>query len=195
LVGRDDLLVVRGCAAAQPYHSNQKYVARTFASRIQSKCENKQAAKFADNNLMIGAERMSNPSLTKPKREVFRFNISLAITGDGLDFDEISRTLGLVPTHISEKGKRYGHARTLCDFDMWDYMSSIDSKRPLEEHIMTLWDALHPHIVYLRKLKKKFKVSITVFVKSSVPWFEVDYRCLGLFAELEIPFQVSVCVA
>jgi hypothetical protein len=117
---------------------------------------------------------------------------ALIITGDGLDLDGISRTLGLAPTNISRKGERYGHAGTLCDYDMWYYSASVDGLRPLDEHIMALWDMVRPHIGYLRNLKQKFSVKVSLDVKSSIPDAEVDHRCLGLFAELEIPFRVSV---
>jgi hypothetical protein len=120
------------------------------------------------------------------------FSAALFIKGDGLNLDEISQRLGVTPTYISEKGKRYGHAKTLCDFDAWSYFSPVNKERPFDEHIMALWDVVRPHIGYLRELKQKFQVNVSLDVKSSIPRFEIDHRCLELFTKLEIPFRVSV---
>jgi uncharacterized protein DUF4279 len=117
---------------------------------------------------------------------------ALIITGDGLDFDQISRTLGVAPYSISEKGKRYGHAKTLCDFNMWYFVVTVDALRPLDEHIMALWDVIRPHFDYLRQLKQKFHVEVSLDVQTSNPDVKVDHRCLGLFTELELPFRISV---
>jgi Domain of unknown function (DUF4279) len=69
------------------------------------------------------------------------FSASLFIKGDGLNLDEVSRTLGLAPTNISRKGERYGHAQTLCDFDGWYYSTKVGDTQSLDEHITALWDA------------------------------------------------------
>jgi hypothetical protein len=73
----------------------------------------------------------------------------------------------------------------------------VDKTRPLHEHIMALWDAVRPHIPYLRDLKRQFHVDVFCGYRSNsgTAGFEVDHRCLGLFAELEVPFGVSVIVA
>jgi len=144
---------------------------------------------------------MSNPSAHNANAVSFHFGASLLIKGDGLDLDEISRTLGLAPNNISQKGKRYGHAQTLCDFDAWYYNSPVGKERPLDEHIVALYDAVRPHIGYLLGLKQKFEVSVSVHVNSNSFWFkeyhtlfEVDHRCMGLFAELGIPLRVFVTI-
>jgi hypothetical protein len=143
---------------------------------------------------------MSNPSAEKPAS--IHFCVSLFIKGDGLDLDEISRTLGLDPTNISRKGERYGHAQTSCDFDGWYYSPKIEGTQPLGEQIMALWDAVGPHAGYLRELKQKFEVSVSAHVKSSSLWFgkeyhtnfEIDHPCMRLFAELGIPCKAFVTI-
>jgi hypothetical protein len=80
--------------------------------------------------------------------------------------------------------------------DLWLYKAPVSSEKPLDEHIMTLWDAVRPQIPYLRELKKKFQVNILChyvgfYFRGS---FEVDHRCLGLFEELEVPFRIGVSI-
>jgi len=146
---------------------------------------------------------MSNPTTNEPEVThedepvYFCFSASLRIFGDGLDIDEISWTLGLTPTHSHRKGARRGSRSVPWPHDMWSYEPAVDEARPLHEHIMALWDAVRPHIPYLRDLKRKFHVDVFCGYRSNsgTAGFEVDHRCLGLFAELEVPFGVSVIVA
>jgi len=125
----------------------------------------------------------------------FRFRASLRIAGEGLDFDEISRTLGLTPTHQHRKGEPHGHGSRRQD--VWIFDAPIDRERPLHEHIMALWDAVRSQIPYLRELKRKFDVNVFCGYRSNSPTagFEVDHRCLGLFGELEVPFGISVIIS
>jgi Domain of unknown function (DUF4279) len=144
---------------------------------------------------------MSNSNLIESEASqkdepVFRrFRASLRISGDGLGMDEISRTLGLTPTHTHRKGEPHGNGSR--SQSIWIFEPAIDRTRPLDEHIMALWNAIRPHIPYLRELKQKFHVDIFCGYRSNSDnaGFEVDYRCLGSFAELEIPFGVSVIIS
>lgn len=130
------------------------------------------------------------------------FAATLFIKGDGLDLDEVSQKLGLTPTSISRKGERYGHAQTLCDFDGWFYSPKAGDAQSLDEHIMILWNAIRPHIGYLRDLKQRFDVSISIHIKTGslcfgkeyATNFEIDHCCVKLFAELEIPCKVFVTI-
>ena len=124
-----------------------------------------------------------------------RFRASLRIAGEGLDLNEISQTLGLTPTHQHRKGEPHGEGSRRRD--IWIYEAPVDRERPLHEHIMALWDAVRPQIPYLRELKRRFDVSVFCGYRSnsSTAGFEVDHRCLGLFAELEVPFGVSVIIS
>jgi hypothetical protein len=127
----------------------------------------------------------------------FNFSATLRIYGDGLDFDEISRTLGVTPTRSHRKGERPSSDVRPWPHDVWHYKAPVDREQPLGEHIMALWDTVRPHIPYLRELKQKFTVDIFCGYQSnsSTAGFLVDHRCLGLFSELEVPFGVSVIIS
>jgi hypothetical protein len=127
----------------------------------------------------------------------FKFSATLRIAGDGVDFDEISRTLGLSPTHSHRKGERRSPSAEPWQHDVWSYRPVVDRAQPLDKHITALWDAVRPHIAYLRSLKQKFHVDIFCGYRSNscTAGFKVDYLCLGLFSELEVPFGVSVVIS
>jgi hypothetical protein len=140
---------------------------------------------------------VDNPKLKGKEADYYAlFKASLRIAGDGLDFDEISRKLGLTPTTKRRKGKAPGSHKPPRKQDLWLYTAPVARERPLDEHIMALWDAVRPHMPYLRKLKQKFQIDIFCGYRSNscTGGFKVDHRCLGLFAELDIPFGVSVII-
>ena len=143
---------------------------------------------------------MSNPTTQNPEVDepvyFSNFKASLRITGDGLDFDEISQTLGLTPTTTRRKGVTPGSHKPPREHDLWLYTAPVARDRPLDEHIMALWDAVRPHMSYLHELKQKYQIDIFCGYRSNscTGGFNVDHRCLGLFAELDIPFGVSVII-
>jgi hypothetical protein len=129
----------------------------------------------------------------------FRFRATLRIFGIIDDLDEITRNLALAPTRIHRKGEPKFPSRpeNVWKEDAWFYEPPVDRKRPLEEHIMELWDRLRPHMKYLKELKKTHRLDIFCGYRSDCDHagFEVSHKCLGLFIELEIPFGVSVIIA
>jgi hypothetical protein len=148
---------------------------------------------------------MSIPTEKEPETDhedepvYFAFSASLRIFGDSLAIDEITKKLSLTPTHSHRKGEqRSSRSRSApWPHDMWSYEPPVDKARPLHEHIMALWDAVRPNMAYLRDLKRQFHVDVFCGYRtnSDTAGFEVDHRCLGLFAELEVPFGVSVILA
>ena len=121
---------------------------------------------------------------------------SLRIFGDNLDTQEIGRTLGLMPTHSHRKGERRAATAEPFREDMWSYDAPIDRRRPLQEQIMALWQAIRPQIHYLRNLKPRCHVDVFCGYqgRDCPAVFKVDHVCLGLFAELEVPLIFSVAL-
>jgi hypothetical protein len=127
----------------------------------------------------------------------FFFSATLRIVGDGFDIDEISRRLGLTPTHVHRKGEQRKRPSPPWPHYMWSYTSPVDKAVSLDKHIMALWDAIRPNIAYLRELKEQ-GFTVDVFcgyhTNSDSAGFEIDHRCFGLFMELQVPLSVSVIV-
>lgn len=125
----------------------------------------------------------------------FRFSASIRIFGDDLDLDAITTTTGLTPTHTHKKGTA-GTLRAWTS-DAWIFSPPVDETQPLEQHIMALWAAIRPSTGYLRKLKQEHQVDVFCGYRSNCDHagLEVGHECLGLFAELETPFGISVIVA
>ena len=121
----------------------------------------------------------------------FAHSATLRIHGQDVDFDSLSRNLGLQPTYKHRKGEKRG---VPSNFDAWHYQAPIDEEQPLEEHIMALWEVLKPHVGYLKSLQAQYTVDVVCGYRSNdqTAGFDVDHKCLELFTALEVPFSVSV---
>ena len=128
----------------------------------------------------------------------FCFCATLRIFGNIGDLEVIGRELGLQPTRMYRKGERKSPRRPdVWPRDGWLYKPPVDENRPLEEHIMALWELLRPHMAFLKSLKAKHEMDIFCGYRSNsgTAGFEVSHKCLALFIELEVPFGVSVIIA
>ena len=125
----------------------------------------------------------------------FTYSATLRIFGDTLDFDEISRRLGLAPTKTVRKGGRPVLGEVPAR-DMWQYRPPVDRFHHLEEHIDALWAAIKDSKDYLLELKKTMTVDVFLGYQSdsSTAGVTVWHTCLTMFIELEIPFSLSIIV-
>ena len=138
---------------------------------------------------------IDNPEVIYPQEEPwFAFSARLRIQAEVLDFEEISRTLGVQPTHMHRQGERRGPRSPAWKDDAWHYQPPVEEARPLTEHLQARWAVVKPQVPYLRSLKQRHKVDVFCGYRSNnqTAGFEVDYRCLELFMALEVPFGVSV---
>ena len=126
----------------------------------------------------------------------FDHSATLRISGDIPDLDEITRRLGLQPTHAHHRGERRAPTAHPWRHDMWSYQAEVDESEPLHKQIDALWLALKPHKRYLLDLKKSLSVDVFVGYRSNcdTAGIEVPYTSLDMFTELEIPFGISIII-
>ena len=127
----------------------------------------------------------------------FRFSATLRIHGEDVPFEEVSRRLGVQPTHLHRRGERRGLASPAYRDDAWHYHPPVPDTEPLEQHLEALWQVVRPAVGYLKGLKGRFGVDVFCGYRSNrdTAGFEVSHRCLELFTALEVPFGVSVVIA
>jgi hypothetical protein len=127
----------------------------------------------------------------------FHFCAVLRIYGDGVPFEEITRTLGVEPTHLHRKGEQRRPSSPAWRDDTWQFQPPVAEHEPLEHHIDALWAVLRPHVDDLKSLKQQFKVDIFMGYRSNcdTAGFEVPHQSLEMFRALEVPFGISVIVA
>ena len=126
----------------------------------------------------------------------FAYTASLRIHGDNLPFKEITKRLGVQPTHAHRKGEKRGPRSPGYRDDAWHYSPNIDESRPLEEHIDSLWATLKPNADYIKSLKNHFKIDVFCGYRSNCDQagVEVPHTSLEMFTTLEIPFGVSIII-
>ncbi len=137
---------------------------------------------------LAGAENDEEP--------YFAFSATLRIFGDIAELDEISKTLGMEPTHTHKKGTRRDGAAAPYPHDMWSYTPALESSEPLGRHIDALWAQLKPHRQYLKMLKQSLTVDVFLGYRSNsdTAGVEIPHTSLEIFSELEIPFGLSIIV-
>lgn len=135
-------------------------------------------------------------STTDGEPAYFNYSASLRISGQSLDFEEISSKLCLKPTRVHRQGERKGALSPPYKQDMWSYKIPIDEDSKLDEHLLALWHTLSPHRTFLLEIKKKYTVDIFCGYRTN-HWsagIEVSPAALLMFTELHIPFGISVIV-
>ena len=133
----------------------------------------------------------------EPDEEIyFAYSATLRIFGNINDLDDISSNLGFEPTSSHKKGERRGPRSNPYMHDMWLYKAQIDEETALEKHIDELWRKLRSHKEYLLELKKTLTVDVFLGYRSNsdTAGFEVPHTSLEIFAELEIPFSLSIII-
>ena len=127
----------------------------------------------------------------------FEYSATLRIFGAITDIDEITRTLGVPPSHTHRRGERRLPISRPYEHDMWSYVAPVPRDRPLHVHIDTLWAHLQPHRDYLLALKSRLTVDVFCGYRSNsgTAGLEVPHASLALFTSLEVPFGLSIIVA
>ena len=127
----------------------------------------------------------------------FRFSATLRIFGDIGDLEAITAELGVAHSCASEGREASADLFRVYEHDMWSYSAPVPKDRPLQVHLEALWRAVRPHVGYLKGLKERLSVDVycSYHTNCSTGGFEVGHRALTIFAELEVPFGVSVGIA
>ncbi len=126
----------------------------------------------------------------------FAFGATLRIFGTIPDLDEISRNLGLAPTHVHRRGELRHASSRPYQYDMWIYEPPVKESEPLHVHIDALWAAVRHRKQYLLDLKRTAKVDVFCGYRSNsdTAGVEVPYQSLQVFQELEVPFGLSIII-
>jgi hypothetical protein len=139
----------------------------------------------------------AEPELEEPREETFfRYSASLRIFGNILSIDELSRRLGVSPTHTHRRGDRRGPDSTPYEHDMWRYVAPVPRSEPLHVHIDKLWSVFKSRKHDLLQLKNELTVDVFLGYRSNSDnaGVEVPSRSLEMFIELQVPFGLSIIV-
>ena len=126
----------------------------------------------------------------------FRYSASLRIYGDIVDFDAITKVVGVKPTHTHKRGDRRSEYARPYPNDMWSYSANIDETENLSLHLNALWAAIGQNAEAIKALKDTLTVNVFCGYRSDCDHagFEVPHQSLTIFQKLEVPFDVSVIV-
>jgi uncharacterized protein DUF4279 len=120
----------------------------------------------------------------------FAFSATLRIHGDALDLSEITRSMGLAPTHTHKKGESRRPGGHPYAHDAWHYSAGLPEDASLDVHLQILWADVAPARDFLLALKAKHKVDVFCGYRTNhrSAGFEVEAKSLAIFTALNIPF-------
>lgn len=126
----------------------------------------------------------------------FAYSASLRIFGNISDLDEITKALGVRPTHAHRKGDSQGTHLRPYEYDMWSYVAPVKEIEPLHVHIDVLWNTFRERKPYLLELKNGLTVDVFLGYRSNCDHAGVDvpHQSLEIFRELQVPFGLSIIV-
>jgi hypothetical protein len=126
----------------------------------------------------------------------FAYSASLRIFGNRINFDEITKHLGVAPTVSHRRGERRGPKFPAYEQDAWIYDAPVAQSEPLSAHIDALWNTLRGNKSYLLQLKRNFTLDVFLGYRSNCDraGVEVPYESLEIFSELQVPFGLSIIV-
>lgn len=122
------------------------------------------------------------------------FFAGLRIIGDAVDFDEISKQLGLTPTSTMRRGEPMTPLDEAASNDVWTYRAEVPREKPLADHLAALKRLLDPHSEYLRSLARKWKVSVycsyqTEFAQGG---FVIPTNLAEMFSDYGIDLEIAI---
>ena len=126
----------------------------------------------------------------------FAYSASLRIFGVIQNLNELTRCLGVAPTHVHRRGDRRTPDSPPYKHDYWSYKAPLDEKEPLHTHIDALWSVFRGQKQYLIELKRDLTVDVFLGYRSNCDQagITVPHQSLRMFVELEVPFGMSVII-
>jgi hypothetical protein len=135
--------------------------------------------------------------MEEPSEEIFfRYSASLRIFGSIPDLDELSKRLGVSPTHTHRRGDRRSPDSQPYEHDMWIYEAPVPANEPIHVHIDRLWSVFKDRKHDLLQLKNQFALDVFLGYRSNSDsaGLEVPSTSLEMFIELQVPFGLSIIV-
>ena len=128
------------------------------------------------------------------EKPYFCYSASLRIYGNISDLKEISKIVGVEPTHTHLKVDKRIETSKPRPSDMWLYEPNTHETENLSKHLDALWTAIGKNAEGIKTLKQNLTVNIFCGYRSNCDHagFEVDYNSLTIFKALEVPFDISV---
>ena len=124
----------------------------------------------------------------------FNHNATLRIHGIGLPMEEITREMGVPPSHQHRKGERRSPRTRPYPTDAWHLRAPVPEERGLTEHLRVLWKLVEPSAAWLKSLDADVDVFCGYSTNEATAGCHIEPDALRIFTELDVPFSLSIIV-
>ncbi len=116
----------------------------------------------------------------------------IRIMGQGLELKEISKKLGLRPSHTHRAGE-FDKFGAPYPKDMWLLESPLGKRKHLDAHLKWLVQQLKPSLSYLKTLKRKYRIDVfCAYTGNGDGGLSLSPTALSIFTELGIKLELSI---
>ena len=118
----------------------------------------------------------------------------MRIFGEHLDFDLITRSLGVQPSNTHRLGESLSPRTPLFTHDLWSVDAPVDRVETLDKHLLSLSQILEPRYEFLRSLKGEAQVRSFCGIISDGHEcaFRLSPEALRIFTRLDIDMELSL---
>jgi hypothetical protein len=118
----------------------------------------------------------------------------MRVFGEHLDFDLISRKLGVQPSHAHRKGEIFAPGAPPFAHDLWSVDAPVNRAETLDKHLLSLRQMLEPRYDFLRSLKGQAQLRSFCGIISDGHEcaFRLSPEALRIFTRLDIDMEVSL---
>lgn len=122
--------------------------------------------------------------------------VTFSVRGRKLNFDEITKRLGISPTTTHRAGDPSRLKNKPFPCDAWTLASPLALNESLDAHLKWLADRLRPNYAYIKVLKEQADLSIywSYIIEEEQNDLVVSSEALGIFTALGIPLVVSILI-
>ncbi len=122
-----------------------------------------------------------------------KFRASMRMFGEHLDFDHITRSLGIQPSSTHRAGET-GLGGQAFTHDLWSIEAPLEWSETLDKHLLSLSQMLEPHYVFLRTLKRQAQLRsfCGIISEGRDCAFRLSPHGLRIFTHLDIKMELSL---
>ncbi len=125
----------------------------------------------------------------------FAYSATLRIHGADLPLEEITNTMGVLPSHQHKVGEKSRATARAYKDDAWHFTAPLPEEAELSEHLRSLWQTVRTCASLTSHGLPPVLMCFAGIVQTTAPLvFTVAPDALQIFTALNVPFGASVIV-
>ena len=123
-----------------------------------------------------------------------KIHVMLSIVDEALDPEEVTRSTGVVPTRVWQKGDIRPKTKIVETENGWELLSALSPAAPLVEHVGHLLSTIHPGVTQLQAFTRQYYsvLSCAVYCHESSPEIHFEPSVIQKLAEMNLRLDIDI---